>query len=100
MVGSLDNTLQLRNIIVWPKKINVLFPETSQYFLGSVDRIFFFFFGKNVQYTKSIKIVKNTLKIEEKFSDVPKQFGVGHKKLGSVEFPDQDIFFFFWPLQK
>ena len=31
-----------------------------------------------------MKIVQNTLKIEEKFSDVPKKFEVGPKKVGSV----------------
>ena len=30
-------------ITVRPKKINVLFPETSEYFLGSVGRQFFLF---------------------------------------------------------
>ena len=46
---------------------NVLFLETSQYFLGLVCTLFF----KNFfLHRKSIKIIKNTLKIEEKFSDV------------------------------
>ena len=31
-----------------------------------------------------MKIVQNTLKIEDKFSDVPRKFGVGPKKVGSV----------------
>ena len=43
-----------------------------------------------------MKIVQNTLKIEEKFSDVPKKFRVGPNKVGSVGFPETD-FFFFWP---
>ena len=64
-----------------PEKITVLFPETSQKFLGSVDRQIYFFFIKFL-YRKSIKIIRNTLKIEEKFSDTPKIFGVGPKKLG------------------
>ena len=28
--------------LIWPKKINVLFPETSKYFYGSVGRQIFF----------------------------------------------------------
>ena len=39
-----------------PQKINVLFPEMSQYCLGLVCR------QKNV-YRKSMKIIKNTLEI-------------------------------------
>ena len=35
-----------------------------------------------------MKIVQNTFKTEEKFSDVPKKFGVGPKKVGSVGFPE------------
>ena len=54
------------------KKINALFPETSQYFLGSVGRQKTFF-GQIFLYKKSIKIIKNTLKIEEKISEVPKK---------------------------
>ena len=55
------------------KTINVLFPETSQSLLGSVGRkkFFFFFFNKFLS-RKSIKIIQNTLKIDEKFSDVQK----------------------------
>ena len=64
-----------------PKKKNVKFPETSQYFLGSVGReFFFFFFLKIFNIGKNMKIVQNTLKIEEKFSYVPKTFRVGPKK--------------------
>ena len=33
-----------------------------------------------------MKIIQNTLKIEEKFSDVPKK--LGPKKVGSVGFPE------------
>ena len=77
-----------------PKKINVLFPKTSQYFLGSVGRQIFFF-AYNFLYRKSFKIIKNTLKIEEKFSDVPKIFGAGHKKVGSVGFQETRHFFYF-----
>ena len=33
---------------LWPKKINVLFPETSEYFLGSVGRQILYF--KNIFY--------------------------------------------------
>ena len=46
-----------------------------------------------------MKIVQNTLKIEEKFSDVQKNFIVGPKKVGSVGFPETRLFFF-WPKQK
>ena len=37
--------------------------------------------------------------MEEKFSDVPKKFGVGPKKVGSVAFQETRPFFFFfvWP---
>ena len=41
-----------------------------------------------------MKIVQNTLKIEEKFSDVQKNFRVGPKKVGSVGFPETRLFFF------
>ena len=41
-----------------------------------------------------MKIVQNTLKIEEKFSDVRKKFRVGLKKVGSVEFPEMRHFLF------
>ena len=41
-----------------------------------------------------MKIVQNTLKIEEKFSDVPKKFKVGPKKVGSVRFRKTRHFFF------
>ena len=39
-------------------------------------------------YKKSIKIIKNTLKIEEKFSDVQKTFRVVPKKEVLVGFPE------------
>ena len=45
-----------------------------------------------------MKIVQNTPKIEEKFSDVPKQFRVGPKKVGPVVFPENETFFFFFGL--
>ena len=41
-----------------------------------------------------MKIIKNTLKIEETFSDVPKKFGVGPNKVGLVGFPETSHFFF------
>ena len=41
-----------------------------------------------------MKIVQNTLKIEEKFSDVPKKFRVGPKKIGTVGFLETRHFFF------
>ena len=81
---------------IGPKKINVSFLETSQYFLASVGREFFFFW-KNFYLRKSMKIVQNTLKIEEKFSDIPKCFRVGSKKIGSVgSLETIHFFFFFW----
>ena len=43
-----------------------------------------------------MKSIQNTLKIEEKFSDVPQKFRVGPKKVGSVGFPET-IQFCFWP---
>ena len=55
----------------------------SQYFLESVGREFFF--GGGGGYVgKSMKIVQNTLKIEENFSDVLKKISVGRKKVGLV----------------
>ena len=74
-----------------PKKINVLFPEMSQYFLGSVGREFFFFLFWKFFYIEKHEI---TLKIEEKFSDVPKKFRVGPKEVGSVRFLETRLFFF------
>ena len=65
----------------------------SQYFLGLVGRQNFFF-GTNFLYRKSIKIIKKYPKIKEKFSDVPKIFGVGPKKVESVGFPAMRHFFF------
>ena len=44
-----------------------------------------------------MKIIQNTLKIEEKSSDVHK-IRVGPKKEGSVGFPETGIFFFFFCL--
>ena len=73
-----------------------MFPETSQYFLGSVGMELFFFFRKIFYIGNSMKIVQNTPKIEEKCSDVPKQFRVGPKKVGPLGFPENEIFFF-WP---
>ena len=43
-----------------------------------------------------MKIIQNTLKIEEKFSDVPKDFRVDSKNVGSVGF-QEPRHFFFWP---
>ena len=56
--------------------------------------MFEFFFCFVFLYRKSIKIIKNTLKIEEKFSDVPMKFRVGPKKAGSVGFPEARYFLF------
>ena len=64
---------------VRPKKINVLFPETSEYFLGSVGRQIILF-KEYFLHWKSMKIIQNTLKIQEKISNVSKKFGVGPKK--------------------
>ena len=47
-----------------------------------------------------MKIVQNTLKIEEKFSDVPTKFRVGPKKVGLVGFLETKHFFFFGPSSK
>ena len=77
------------------KKINVLFPEMSEYFLGSVGREFFLFW-KIFYIGKSMKTVQNTLKIEDKFSGVSKKFRVGPKKVGSVGFSETRNFFFFF----
>ena len=40
-----------------------------------------------------MKIIQNTLKIEEKFSDVPIFFRVSPKKVGLVGFPETRHFF-------
>ena len=47
-----------------PKKINVLFLETSEYFLGSVGRQFFF--KEFFLHRKSLKTIQNSPKIREK----------------------------------
>ena len=73
--------LPVRSEKTGAKKINVLFPETSQYILGSVGRDIFWG-GGNFYIGKSMKIIQNILKIEEKFSEVPKKFGVSPKKYG------------------
>ena len=45
-----------------------------------------------------MKIIQNTLKIEEKFSDIPEKFRVGPKKVGLVGFPETRHYFSsFWP---
>ena len=41
-----------------------------------------------------MKVIQNTLKLDEKFSDVPIFFRVGPKKVGSVGFPETREFFF------
>ena len=41
-----------------------------------------------------MKIIQNTLKLEEKFSDIPKKFRVGPKKVGLVGFPETRRSFF------
>ena len=43
-----------------------------------------------------MKIIQNTLKMEEKFSDVPKTYRVGPKKVGLVGFLETSHFFFFF----
>ena len=40
-----------------------------------------------------MKIIQFTLKTEEKFSDVPKKFRVGPKKVGSVGFLEMRLLF-------
>ena len=45
-------------------------------------------------YRKSIKIISNTLKIEEKFSDVSKQFVVDSKKNWGGRVSGNETFFF------
>ena len=41
-----------------------------------------------------MKIIKNTLKIQKKISNVSKNFWVGPKNVGSVGFPETRHFFF------
>ena len=70
-------------LVLRPKEKNVLFPVTSQIFLGSVGRQTFFFI-KLFLCRKSIKFFKKGLKID---LNVPKGFKkvwVGPKILGSV----------------
>ena len=63
--------------------------------LGSVGRqmLLLFFVFCFFLYRKSKKILQNTLKIEEKFTDIPKCFRVGPKKVGSVGLPETKQFF-------
>ena len=49
---------QVQQYILGKKKINVLFPETSKYFYGSVGRQIFFF-RNNFLYRKSMKSIQN-----------------------------------------
>ena len=42
-----------------------------------------------------MKIIQNTLKIEENVLDVPKTFSAGPTKGGSLVFPETRPFFFF-----
>ena len=44
-----------------------------------------------------MKSIQNTLKIQDKISNVSKKFGVGPKNVGSVGFPERRRFFFFGP---
>ena len=46
-----------------------------------------------------MKIFRNTLTTEEKFSAVPKKFRLGPRKVGSVGFSETRPFFFFLPKQ-
>ena len=64
------------------------FQKHLNIFLGWVGRHFFFFCKKSKK-----KIIQNTLKIEEKFSDVPNKFRDGPKKVGSVGFLETRPFF-------
>ena len=68
----------------------------SQYYLGSVGRQKKF--GEEFfLHKKSMKIIQNTLKIEEKFSDVPKILIVGPQKSRVGRVSGNKIFFFFRP---
>ena len=62
------NKITLNQVLTKVKKINVLFPEMSQYFLRLAGIANFFW--KNFSYRKSLKIIKNILKIKEKKSQV------------------------------
>ena len=76
------------------KIINVLFLETSEYFLGSVGRHFFFILRLFFTLEKH-EIIQNTLKIERKknLKCLKKFFMVGPKKVCSVWFPETRHFF-------
>ena len=50
-------------------------------------------YEKHIFNRKSIKIIQNTLKIEEQFSDVPIFLRVGPINVGSVGFPETRHFF-------
>ena len=70
-------------LIIGPKEKNVLFPLTCPKFLGLVGRQTFFFI-KTFLYGKSMKILKNSLKIDFNILKVFKKVLVGPKILGSV----------------
>ena len=77
-----------------PQKINVLFPEMSQYFLGSVGREIFFW-GENFLYRKKHENhSKYPKKKEKKISNVPKKFRVGPKKSRVGRVSGNKTFFF------
>ena len=76
-----------------PKENKCLVSGNTSIFFR-VGRLAILFFFIVFLHRKSMKIIQNTLKIEEKFSDVPIFFRVGPKKVGSVGFPETRIFFF------
>ena len=60
--GQKNLALNAMSIELRPKEKYVLFPVTCQIFLGSVGRQTFFI--KSFWYGKSMKILKNSLKID------------------------------------
>ena len=64
----------------------------SQYFLGSVDRPKKVFWNYFFLYMKSIKIIKNTLKIENKNLSYPKTILSRPPKSRSVGFLETRYF--------
>ena len=69
--------------------MQVLFPETSQYFLGSVGRrkMIFYFTQKKYEHRSKYPEYRRKILI------CPKKFSVGPKKVGSVGFSETRLFF-------
>ena len=66
--------------------LKILRPKNKCLVSGNVP--IFFRVGRKVNFfflEQSIKIIKNTLRIEENFSYVPNKFAVGPKKVGFLE---------------